>query len=137
MTLPKIIKTNGTCPVCNSCFSKTKMKAHPELCKQKQATSSDKQKPTQKVFQILVEGGFLHEYRIYFKVPANIKLKRIDTFLRKTWVECCGHLSAFTIKKKTYNSIPDEYGGDLSMDYRLDELMGRSRIFKYEYDFEK
>ncbi|MCD4768239.1 MAG: hypothetical protein K8R34_17275, partial [Methanosarcinales archaeon] len=68
----KIKKTNGTCTFCNSSFSKAKMKAHLETCKQKQtkATPSGKQIPTKKAFLVLAKGISLHEYWIYFEVPA-------------------------------------------------------------------
>ncbi len=135
MTPQKTNQTNGTCSLCNSSFSKTKMKTHLKSCIKKHAAPSGKQKPTKKVFQILARGISLHEYWIYFEVPANIKLERIDSFLRKTWVECCGHLSAFTIKNKIYQSMPDEYFDDLSMNYSLDELMEQGTTFSYEYDF--
>lgn len=133
----KIKKTNGTCTFCNSSINKTKMKAHLKSCKQKQAiaTPLGKQTPTKKAFLILVSGISLHEYWIYFEVPANVKLKRIDSFLRKTWVECCGHLSAFSIKGKMYQSTPDKYFNDLSMNYSLDKLLDQGINFSYEYDF--
>jgi hypothetical protein len=111
------------------------MKAHLESCRQKQATSSGKHPPTKKAFLILARGIFLHEYWIYFEVPVNVKLKHIDSFLRKTWVECCGHLSAFTIKGKIYQSTPDKYFNDLSMNYSLNKLLDQGTNFSYEYDF--
>ena len=77
----------------------------------------------------------MHEYWIYFEVPVNVKLKRIDSFLRKTWVECCGHLSAFTINQKIYYSTPGKYFNDLSMNYSLDKLLDQGTNFSYEYDF--
>lgn len=135
MTSPKTKQTSGTCSLCNSSFSKTKMKAHLGSCKQKQAVPAGKQAPTKKAFMILVRGISLYEYWIYFEVPANIYLKRIDDFLRDTWVECCGHLSKFTINQKTYNSTPDAYFDDLSMNYSLYKLMEQGTTFNYEYDF--
>ncbi len=135
MTPPKIEMTNGTCSLCNSSFSKTKMKAHLKSCKQKHAAPSGKQKPTKKAFLILAEGSFLPEYWMYFEVPANVYLKRIDKFLRDTWVECCGHLSAFTIDGKRYRSESGEYFDDNSMNYSLSKLLDQGTTFDYEYDF--
>ena len=134
MTPPKIKKTNGTCSFCNNSFSKTKMKVHLESCKQEKAAPSGKQTPTKKAFLILADGSFLHEYWIYFEVTANAHLKRIDDFLRDTWVECCGHLSVFTINGKMYQSESNELFDDLTMNYRLDELLEKCTTFEYEYD---
>ena len=133
MTPPKIKKSTGTCSLCNSSFNKTKMKTHLKSCKEKHAAL--KQVPTKKAFLILAEGSFLHEYWMYFEIPANVYLKCIDEFLRNTWVECCGHLSAFTIKNKIYQSMPDKYFDDLSMNYSLNKLLDPGTTFEYRYDF--
>ena len=53
-----------------------------------------------KLFTILVEGSFFNEYWMYLEVPANTILRRLDNFLRDTWVECCGHMSMFVIDGK-------------------------------------
>ena len=46
---------------------------------------------------LLVEGRYAKEYWMHLAVPAASPLERVDAFLRKIWLECCGHLSAFTI----------------------------------------
>ncbi len=85
---------------------------------------------------VLLEGSFLHEYWIYIEVPANLMLIRLDTFLRNTWVECCGHLSAFSINGIRYMSETDEYfKEDKSMNYVLDKILISGQEFSYEYDF--
>ncbi len=134
---PKIQKTNGTCAFCGGIFSKTAMKKHLESCIRKHPPRKRTGFPTpQKLFTILVEGSFLHEYWVYFDVPANSLLRKVDNFLRDTWVECCGHLSEFTIDGKTYISETDEYfKEDRSMNYNLNKLLSVGKKFSYRYDF--
>jgi len=130
-------KTNGTCAVCCKSFSKTAMKKHLESSGHSAREGSGYQMPVgAKLFTILVEGSFFNEYWMYLEVPANTILRRLDNFLRDTWVECCGHMSMFMIDGKRYLSETDEFfKEDLSMHYILDKVLSPGKKFSYEYDF--
>ncbi len=134
-------KLNGTCTICGASFSKTAMKKHLESCIRKHHFRKLSGYPVPvetKLFTILAEGSFFHEYWMYLEVPANSMLKKLDNFLRDTWVECCGHLSQFIIDDKRYVSETDEYFIDFkdkSMNYILEKVLGVGKKFSYEYDF--
>jgi len=56
------------------------------------------------------------------EINANATLEKIDDFLRVLWLDCCGHLSAFTINKTRYDSYcedaePDENTMNSSYSY--------------------
>ncbi len=134
-------KTNGTCAICVASFSKSAMKKHLESCIQKHHFGKPSAYPVPvetKLFTILAEGSFFHEYWMYLEVPANSMLKKLDNFLRDTWVECCGHLSQFIIEDRRYVSELDEYFKELndkSMNYILENVLSVGKKFSYEYDF--
>ncbi len=136
---PIIKKTDGICFLCRKKFSKTAMKKHLVHCMLKHPSRNPSRFPVPvqtKLFTILVNGSFLHEYWMYIEVPANSMLQKLDTFLRYTWVECCRHLSAFTINGKRYISEKDEYfKEDKSMYYVMDKVLVPGQGFSYEYDF--
>ncbi len=115
------------------------MKKHLVPCMHEHPTRKPSRFPVSvqtRLFTILVKGSFLHEYWMYIEVPANSMLGRLDTFLRDTWVECCGHLSAFTINGTRYMSETDEYfKEDKSMNYVMDKVLIPGQEFSYEYDF--
>jgi hypothetical protein len=78
----------------------------------------------------------MHEYWMYIEVPSNSLLRGLDIFLRNIWVECCGHLSSFTINNIKYISETDEYfKEDKSMNYLLEKVLRYGKEFYYEYDF--
>lgn len=137
----KVQKTNGTCAICGASFSKAAMKKHLESCIQKHPVRKPSGYPVPvetKLFTLLVEGKSFQEYWIYLEVPANSMLKKLDNFLRDTWVECCGHLSQFIIEDKRYVSETDEYFMDFkdkSMNYILERVLSVGEKFSYEYDF--
>jgi len=135
----KIQKTNGICSLCKGEYGKTAMKNHLVKCLQKHPARKPSGFPVPiqtRLFTILVKGYFLHEYWMYIEVPANSLIRGLDTFLRDTWVECCGHLSAFSIHGMRFMVDPDEYFEDeKSMNYLLEKLLMPGMEFYYEYDF--
>lgn len=77
-------------------------------------------------------------------MPADIKFKKLDHFLRKIWLECCGHLSAFTIGNIRYEQEIDDFESDTiynsgqriaSMNIIIGTVLHPGLIFYYEYDF--
>ncbi len=69
------------------------------------------------------------------QVDADSTLKMLDDFLRETWLECCGHLSAFKINGNHYSIKPMSDLEEFNMDYLLNELLSSKTHFSYEYDF--
>jgi predicted RNA-binding Zn-ribbon protein involved in translation (DUF1610 family) len=136
---PKIQKTNGICSLCKGEYGKTAMKNHLVKCLQKHPGRKPSGFPVPiptRLFTILVKGSFLHEYWMYIEVAANSILRDLDTFLRDTWVECCGHLSAFSIHGMRFMVDPEEYfPDDKGMNYLLEKILMPGMEFSYEYDF--
>ena len=82
-------KTNsvqGNCFVCGKTAAKTAMKNH--ILKEHNAGE-------ERCRLIKAEGAYNKDYWLFFTVPLEASLSSVDTFLRKIWCECCGHLSQF------------------------------------------
>jgi len=106
------ITSSGICKFCQGEFDKSKMTQHLKYCKQRasmlktQVHIAEAEKTT--LFHILVEGRYLPMYWMHLEIPANSTLYDLDAFLRNIWLECCGHLSAFKIGKRSYLSQTEE-----------------------------
>jgi len=124
------------------------MKKHLDACQGKgipaattSPTSSLSSPKSQKGkgFLLLVEGYRMPEYWMYLEAPAQATLGDLDKLLRKTWLECCGHLSAFEIAGVSYSSdaeMASGWGsGDKSMKIKLDKALEPGMKFSHEYDF--
>jgi hypothetical protein len=106
--------SKGICSFCKGQFEKAKMTQHLKYCKQRAAeiateignTSAPQQT---RLFHILVEGRYNPQYWMHLEMPASDALVDLDDFLRATWLECCGHLSEFTIGGTSYSSEPEDY----------------------------
>jgi hypothetical protein len=128
-------QSNGTCAICQETVARGMMLDHLRSCLDK----ADGDGP-QPLIQLRVEGAEAKTFWLDLDVKADSKLVALDRFLRGIWLECCGHLSAFTIGLFRYESMPDhEYGPrpDLrTMGHRIDRALGRLQTpFGYEYDF--
>src|SRR6266568_2673576 len=75
---------------------------------------------------------------MHLEVMASATLETLDRFLRVTWLECCGHLSAFEIGGVRYSVAADMYEWDTggkSMQVRLEKVLNPGQSCSYEYDF--
>ena len=119
------------------------MTRHLESCEQRAAiqTGAGGHQKVQKTraFHLVVEGYRLPMYWMYLEVPAGTTLATLDHFLRDTWLECCGHLSAFEIEGVRYyvDAGMDSYWDRdrKNMQVRLDEVLRPGQTCSYQYDF--
>ena len=115
----------GACVLCKETVPRHKMLIHLIACLPKAKIPS---------YIIYAVGTERPEYWLYVEIPSSAKLADLDKFLRSTWLECCGHLSAFTIRDQEYSSYTE--GSDAkSMNYTLEKILKHGDEFNYEYDF--
>ncbi len=135
--------SKGTCALCQGEFSKASMTKHLQACQRRAADAARAagRRPgrTMKHFHVVVEGRDLPMYWMHLQVRTGITLADLDAFLRETWLECCGHMSAFEIAGQRYVSgagiyfEPDQDEHNLRM--RLDRVFHPGLSCLYEYDF--
>jgi len=119
------------------------MTRHLETCEQRASTEAKAgdRWNVQKIrtFHLVVEGRDLPMYWMHLDVTASTTLATLDRFLRATWLECCGHLSAFEIGGVRYAvsaGVDDDWDmGEKSMRVRLDKVLSPGQTCSYEYDY--
>jgi hypothetical protein len=133
--------SSGKCRFCEGTFSKATMGRHLNSCKERKALIERTEDGQARILHLVVHGSYSPEYWMHLEVTANAKLKALDSFFRDIWLECCGHLSAFTIGEIKYNSLVDTdsffYSDhkDKSMNCKIGSVLGTGMKFIYEYDF--
>jgi len=134
--------SKGTCTFCHGEFSKASMTRHLESCEQRVAIQAEARSHQQaqktRAFHLVVEGYRLPMYWMHLEVSAGTTLATLDHFLRDTWLECCGHLSAFTIGGVRYSVDAAIYEWDMgskNMQVPLDQVLHPGHTCSYEYDF--
>ena len=139
--------STGKCCFCKENFSFEEMTGHFKSCKpridflHKLSEKPDSRKTL--IYHLFVEGRHQTAYWMHLEIHSDATLRHLDQFLRDTWLECCGHLSAFTIAKKRYFSelfedpspLWDQKNEKYDMDVELQQALRPGIIFDYEYDF--
>jgi pRiA4b ORF-3-like protein len=134
--------SKGLCTFCHREFSKAGMSRHLESCEQRAAMQdvikSRQETKKTRAFHLVVEGYRSPMYWMHLEVLAGTTLATLDRFLRDTWLECCGHLSAFTIGGVRYSVDEAIYEWDTNsknMQVPLDQVLHPGQTCSYEYDF--
>src|SRR5260221_12199532 len=108
--------SKGTCSFCHRELSKASMTRHLASCEQRAAMQGERESRQKskksKAFHLMVEGYRLPMYWMHLEVVAGTTLGMLDHFLRETWLECCGHLSAFEIGGVRYTVDADLHEWD-------------------------
>ena len=133
------MKNEGVCRFCLKRFSGPSMGRHLVACKaKKQADQEETASGAAKaaIYHIRIVGYKI--FWLHIEMPSTATLAGLDKFLRHIWVECCGHLSEFTIHGERYSApFENDWGGveSKSTDIALSEVLQVKDQFEYVYDF--
>jgi Plasmid pRiA4b ORF-3-like protein len=128
-------QSSGKCNLCGDTFTKASMKGHLRKCKQPKSPAPNIRDES---LHIVVQGGHRNIYWLHLAVPQHLPLSALDDFLRRTWLECCGHMSAFTIAGQRYAAVPmEDLGGikERSMKVSIGHVLSEGARFMHEYDY--
>jgi hypothetical protein len=142
--------TSASCRLCGRTFSKRQMTNHLKRCWEEHAVPA-RGKKAQRWFHLVVEGRYGPDYWVHLQAPANRSFGGLDSVLRRLWLECCGHLSAFEfpVKRPRLKGIgvgplemlsyaqflEDERTGDEIMGEPLGKRLQTGMVFEHQYDF--
>jgi hypothetical protein len=132
----------GTCALCGTEVRPTNAAKHLKSCAPEHDAPNG---PPQTLLHLRVTVAGSPYYWLDVEIRDDAPLKALDQFLRRLWVECCGHLSQFTIGNVDYASVKSEEFGwpghvrrrvERSMSTRVREAVPAvGERFTYEYDF--
>jgi hypothetical protein len=142
------MKSEGKCLFCGKTFAKAGINRHLKAEFEKM-----EDKPEGLSFLVKVETAPNWGSTPYFLslwIDEEAKMKDIDTLLRKIWLDCCGHLSAFRlpsantgvsqnfnsfIKSLTKPTIATGSNGEISMTRKVNTVFYPDLKLDYRYDF--
>ena len=150
-------KSEGKCLFCSETFAKAGINRHVQThLKQK-----TKENAAGRSYLVKVEPNPKWGSSPYFLslwVDGKAIMEDIDRYLRNIWLECCGHMSAFTDPKrrrqggdmwsffeaeellakgktKKYEKLMEEANGEVPMSRKADKVLCKGLKLEYEYDF--
>ena len=127
-------RTRGQCRICGKSFTKAGMARHIRACRRKLAGAG-----VADGLLVALEDRSLPSYWLVVEVAPTATWDDLDDFLRRIWVECCGHLSCFEAGSTTFAydvTGAAEWADDpRSMEESICDSVAGGSWFHYEYDF--
>lgn len=115
---------------CKATMTKNVMSRHLATCPQHQAIlqqAAAKKGKNLTLFYLRVQSADSKEFWMDLEMRGSSTLQDLDSYLRGIWLECCGHLSAF--------SVGGWAGEELSMKQRIGDVFSHTKDLVHIYDF--
>lgn len=128
--MPRSPESRGTCLFCGEIVTKRGVIKHLEKCpkwlEQLQAAETSSW-PTETLWHLRVQDAYDKDYWLDLEMAGSATLDKLDKYLRAIWLECCGHLSKFTI---------GGWGGtDIGKARKADSIFEEGLTLRHLYDF--
>ena len=114
----------GVCQSCGARKGKGAMFAHLQDCLSVHVGAGSSGEP-EALLLLRAQASGLPAFWLDMAVKREGKLKDVDRFLRRIWLECCGHMSEFS--SVTHRKV--------SMNTKVSEAVGSVDRLGYVYDF--
>ena len=125
---------DATCLLCGETVSRRGLTTHLKSCRDKHL--SDAAVPPERIFHLMVDGGWTKDYYLHLEAPASLKFRELDQFLREIWLECCGHLSEFRVGSgRAPMGLAGGANGKAAMSGPLSRRLSQGMAFEHDYDF--
>ncbi len=106
------------------------MTKHLDKCPKRQEaidSATDSSRPVETLWHLRVQDAYDKDYWLNMEMVGSASLDKLDKYLRAIWLECCGHLSKFTI---------GGWGGmDVGMSRKADAIFESGLVLRHLYDF--
>lgn len=126
----------GVCELCTERGAKAAMIQHLAACVPKHDRPNA---VPSELFQLRVEGKGAPMFWLDVEVKGESPMRRLDDLLRRVWLECCGHMSAFETGGVRYSvAVDNEFGprNERSMSTKVSQVLtSPGQRVSYEYDF--
>ena len=128
--MPRRPENPGTCACCGEVITKRSVTKHLDKCPkriellQSAAASS---RPVETLWHLRVQDADDKDFWLDLEMAGSASLDKLDKYLRAIWLECCGHLSQFTI---------GGWGGvEVGKARKADTIFEPGLILRHLYDF--
>jgi GAF domain-containing protein len=93
-------QSSGKCSYCGQDVSKASMTRHLSGCQRRQtaiALAECSSSARETLYHLRVQDASRSQFWLDLEMRGSARLTSLDNYLRAIWLECCGHLSMFTI----------------------------------------
>ena len=128
--MPRNPESRGTCLFCHETIVKRSVFKHLEKCPGRVAKivlSNTTTRPEEILWHLRVQSAYAKEFWLDLEMKGSATLEQLDKYLRAIWLECCDHLSMFTI---------GGWGGiEIDKARKADSIFEAGLVLRHLYDF--
>jgi hypothetical protein len=128
--MPRGKQSKGKCSYCKQEMTKSAMTKHLPNCSKRQEiiTKAEQSKAqAETLYHLRVQDAYQSEFWLDLEMRGSASLKNLDDYLRAIWLECCGHMSQF--------SIGGWQGGEIGKSRKADQVFQQGVELTHIYDF--
>ena len=106
--MPRKKQTRGTCTYCGKEMSKGGASKHLSACPERRAVieKADSRKgESETLYHLRAQDAWGGDFWLDLEMRGSATLEDLDHYLRAIWLECCGHMSQFSIGGWSGNEI--------------------------------
>lgn len=123
-------QSRGKCQYCGEETAKSGMSRHLAKCEKRaqsiQIANTSKQ-PEEILWHVRALAAHDKDFWLDLEMRGSATLEKLDSYLRYIWLECCGHLSQFTV---------GSWGGyEVGKTRRADDVFIKESTLEHLYDF--
>jgi hypothetical protein len=128
--MPRRPENPGTCAYCGENITKRGVAKHLDKCSKRQdalLAAEYSSRPEETLWHLRVQDGYDKDFWLDLEMVGSASLDKLDNYLRAIWLECCGHLSKFTI---------GGWGGvDVGEARKANTIFETGLVLRHLYDF--
>ena len=128
--MPRGKQSKGTCTYCGQAMTKGAVARHLSACPKRQAIieAAERRKVrSETLYHLRVQDSWKSQFWLDLEMRGSSTLDALDTYLRGIWLECCGHMSQF--------SVGGWQGQEMSMKRKVAEVFTPGIELTHIYDF--
>jgi len=128
--MPRGKPSKGKCAYCGAEIAKNGTTKHFAACSERQAIlqqAERKKGASETLYHLRVQDTTHSEFWLDLEMRGSKTLKDLDSYLRHIWLECCGHLSQF--------SVGGWQGEEIAVSRKADEVFKYADELTHIYDF--
>jgi hypothetical protein len=123
-------ESRGTCLFCGETVVKRSVTKHLAKCPKRMESiqaAAASTRPQATLWHLRVQDAYSKDYWLDLEMTGTSSLEQLDKYLRAIWLECCGHLSEYTV---------GGWGGTkIGKARKADAVFGEGIVLRHLYDF--
>lgn len=123
-------QTKGNCAFCGREMTGGGMNKHLQSCLERQKaiqTAVSSKTTPQSIYHLRVRDAYDNNFWLHLEINGRSTLKDLDRYLRAIWLECCGHMSQF--------SVGGWRGQEIAMSRKIEAVLAPGVTLTHIYDF--